>query len=244
MVLLCGIAGNSFAHDEPATEVDKGPWSGQFALGYLSSSGNTDESSATAEFRIGYDLDVWHHSLKGRGYGASKDKATTAESYQLGWKSIFDFSEFNYVFGAVDWNKDRFSGYTEQTFETLGYGRRVLNTPDLVLNLEAGVGFAQQTRAANLDAIPPIFEKKENGAQANVGGNLLWNFSENAAFEQTLYVFKTSDNTRWESVSKVRAGLVGNVGLALSYTIKQNSDVPEGIEKTDRYTALTLDYAF
>jgi hypothetical protein len=30
----------------------------------------------------------------------------------------------------------------------------------------------------------------------------------------------------------------------LSYVIKNNSDVPAGIEKTDRFTALSLEYGF
>jgi putative salt-induced outer membrane protein YdiY len=29
-----------------------------------------------------------------------------------------------------------------------------------------------------------------------------------------------------------------------SYVIKSNSDVPVGIEKTDRFTSLALEYAF
>ena len=53
-----------------------------------------------------------------------------------------------------------------------------------------------------------------------------------------------SNNTYTESVSAVKANLVGDFALVLSYTIKQNSDVPAGSEKTDRLTAISIEYAF
>ena len=45
-----------------------------------------------------------------------------------------------------------------------------------------------------------------------------------------------------ELVPKTR--IVGNMALVFSYVIKSNSDVPVGIEKTDRFTSLSLEYAF
>ena len=39
-------------------------------------------------------------------------------------------------------------------------------------------------------------------------------------------------------------GLVGNLALVASYTVKHNTDVPPLTEKTDTYTALSLEYGF
>jgi putative salt-induced outer membrane protein len=38
--------------------------------------------------------------------------------------------------------------------------------------------------------------------------------------------------------------IVGELALVLSYTIKNNSDVPAGVEETDTFTAISLEYAF
>jgi putative salt-induced outer membrane protein YdiY len=54
----------------------------------------------------------------------------------------------------------------------------------------------------------------------------------------------TSDNTYWESVSRLKVDVVGDLKLAIGYTVQGNTDVEDGIEKTDRYTAITLDYAW
>ena len=262
MLVAAGIwSGPAWAHDEPPAE-DPGPWSGNVALGFLKSSGNTDDSSTTFSFLVGYTTGAWLHSLDGTAYGASTDNQTTAEAYQLGWKSTYDLNEKSYVFGALDWNKDRFASYVEQTFETVGYGRRLLNNETYVLNVEVGAGFSQQELApfcrdtstllpdpsAVEDCTPAPLQwvtgENEDGAVGILGGDFLWNFNDNVAFTQNLDIFFASDNTYWESISAIRAGLIGNVGLVASYTIKANTDAPIGKDKKDTYTAISLNYAF
>jgi len=242
--LTLALAAHSASFAQDAAD-DSSPWSGDFSAGYLSSSGNTDDTTADFNFDVKYQPKPWGHQFKGRAYGTSSSNVTTAESYKLGWKSTYDFTEFNYAFGAVDWNKDRFAAYKQQTFATVGYGRRFLNSDTFVLNAEIGVGYAEQKPSDRPPSLPAPTEKNAVGT---LGGDFLWNFSENAAFEQTLYVFSSSENTYLESVSKVTAGLVGNVGLVLSYTIKKNTDLPAGAavgtDKTDTLTSLSLNYSF
>jgi putative salt-induced outer membrane protein len=238
LALLGSFAGPLLAHDEPAAE-EKGPWSGEISLGYLSSRGNTDSSSGTASLRVGYDINAWHHALRGKAFGSSENDQTTAENYQAGWKSSYDFTKHNYGFGALDWNKNRFSGYPQQSFATVGYGRRVLDSEKFVMNLEIGAGYAKQKKQVTVDTT-----ENDDGAVGTLGGDFLWNFSESAAFEQTLYAFVASANTYWQSVSKVRANLIGSVALGVSYTLQGNSDVAPGVDKVDSFTAITLDYAF
>jgi putative salt-induced outer membrane protein len=242
--LIMGTAAR--AEDDPAAK-DTGPWSGNVSLGFLSSSGNTDDSSTTFAFLVGYATGAWNHSLDGKAYGASSTNGdtgvnqTTAESYQLGWKSTYDLDARNYVFGKLDWNKDRFASYVEQTYETVGYGRRILDNETYTLNVEVGAGFAQQELAP---PCVPIGDCDQDGAVGIFGGEFLWNINENVTFGQDLGVFVASDNTYWETVTSIRAGLIGNVGLVASYTVKANTDAPIGKDKRDTYTAISLDYLF
>jgi len=71
-----------------------------------------------------------------------------------------------------------------------------------------------------------------------------WQFSETSEFGQTLRVEVGSDNTFSESVTSITARLIGAFNLVASYTIRNNSDVPVGTEKTDTRTAISLEYAF
>ena len=47
-----------------------------------------------------------------------------------------------------------------------------------------------------------------------------------------------------ESVSSVKAKLFKDLGVRFSYSLKNNSDVPVGIEKTDTFTSISLEYSF
>jgi putative salt-induced outer membrane protein len=234
------ISSQTQAHDEE--KKPEGPWSGEFALGYLSSSGNTDDSSATFEFKAGYDLDVWHHALHGKTYSASNDNESTAENYALDWKTKYDLNAKNYVFGAYDWNKDRFSSYPRQNFLTAGYGRRILDSDRFVLNIEIGAGYSKQ-RAIISDTEFETIKETQEGGHTSLGSDFTWNISDNATFGQSLTVYNTSDNTRTDAVTRLKTGLVGALSLELSYTVQHNTDVAPELDKTDTYTAIALNYS-
>ena len=68
--------------------------------------------------------------------------------------------------------------------------------------------------------------------------------TDKTGFKQSLVVESGSSNTSTESISALRANLVGNVGLVISLRIKNNSSVPPGVVATDRYTSIALAYAF
>ncbi|MGI9308794.1 MAG: DUF481 domain-containing protein, partial [Gammaproteobacteria bacterium] len=59
-----------------------------------------------------------------------------------------------------------------------------------------------------------------------------------------LNIFVGSSNTYTESVTKLKASMTGALALTLSYTIRHNSDVPPDTEKSDRFTAISLEYGF
>ena len=160
---------------------------------------------------------------------------TTAESYQVGWRSAYNWTERDFVFGTVDWRKDRFAGVTEQMSYALNYGRQVIDTEAHMLALGIGAGYRNSDRSDGTST-----------GNAIGRGSLLysWTFTETSGFDQAVVVESGSDNTYIESVSAVRARLIGGFNLVLSYTIKQNSDVPVGSEKTDKLTAVSIEYEF
>jgi len=235
VTLIAGLLVGSVLCVPAIAQEDEGPWSGKAALGYLATSGNSDNANLNAAFSLGYDLERWHHSLDATAIGATTNNLTTAEAYSLGYKAQYDFSEFNYVFGLVDWNKDKFSGYDQQISEAIGYGRRVINNERHVLNLEIGAGAKQSDLRDGMS---------QNETIIRGGLDYAWQLSETAEFTQDFVVEVGDHNTYLESVTALRARIMGDIALVASYTVKQNSDVPVGSEKTDTFTALSLEYAF
>lgn len=223
-------------------------WSGAVSLGYADASGNSESSALNARAEARYDKERWHHIFGGTVVSAKQkpigeEKRTTTEAYWLGLKTQYDLTARYYVFGALDWYKDRFSAYDHQAYETAGLGVRLLTGPVHTLDLEAGAGFRQA--------------ELQNGEDQDEGvgvlrGIYLWQISENASFAQSAGVLYGSDNTYFESLSEVKAGIVGNLNMVLGYTIKRNSDVepdttvtpPRVPDKTDRYLTVSLEYRF
>ena len=224
---LSMAAGSALAQDEGL--------SGQVAFGYLATSGNSDNENMNLAFGGQYDRDKWHHSLNGLAVRASSSNATTAEAYGLSWKSKYDVNETDYVFGLVAWDKDKFSGYDQQIREVVGYGRRFVDREKHTLNAEAGAGFRQSDLRNGLS---------EDETIARLALDYEWLISETATFTQLFAIENGSDNRHTESVTSLSADIWGNIALVLSYTIKSNSDVPVGTEKTDTFTAISLEYSF
>jgi len=218
-----------------AQEEAKSPWEGKATLGYLATSGNTENSTLNTGIEVSFTTGKWQHFANAFAINASENKTTTAEAYELGWKTERNLSEHDFLFGRLSWRKDRFGGFDTQFSQTVGYGRRLIKTDRHLLNAELGAG-ARQSELQN--------GIKENETILRGGLYYKWQFSETAEFRQDLTTEAGSENTYLESYSAVSAKLLGNLALVASYTIKHNTDVPALTEKSDTYTALSLEYAF
>ena len=216
-------------------EEAEGPWSGAASLGYLATSGNTENSTLNAAFGLAYAPGLWKHSLRALAINAAENEVTTAEAYELGLKSEREFGESNYLFGRLDWRKDRFSSYDSQFSQAVGYGRRLIESERHWLNAEIGVG----SRQSDL-----IDGTSESEFIVRGGLDYLWTLNDTANFSQLIGVEAGDTNTYIESVSALKAKLLNDLALVLSYTIKHNTDVLPLTEKTDTYTAISLEYAF
>jgi putative salt-induced outer membrane protein len=211
------------------------PLEGSVKFGYLATTGNTETSSLNTNFESKYIAGDWHHEALASAINASESKVTTAEAYEAGWKSGWDFTDRDYVFGRLNWRKDRFGPFDTQFSQTVGYGRHIIDTDVHDLVGEVGFGARQSEDQQGV-----------NQNETIVTGllNYTWSFSETSEFGQAFRVEVGSDNTFSESVTSITARLVGALNLVASYTIRNNSDVPVGTEKTDTRTAISLEYAF
>ncbi len=226
-----------------AAEASAGPWSGKVAMGYLAVSGNTESTTFSGDVEINWDGERWHHQLLGKALGKSEDKQTTAEAYKTSYQGKFDLSERTYLFGLLDFNKDRFSSYDHQLFETLGLGQRILKTDRHELNLELGAGASQSRLIEDLPGGGTL-ETDVNEATFRVSSDYKWSISDNAELRQKLSVTSGSNNTYTESVTELSAGIIGSLSTVLGYIVKHNSDVTVGKDKTDTFTAISLEYTF
>ena len=218
-----------------APEKPKKPWEGKVTLGYLATSGNTDNSTLNTGFNVSYTVGKWEHKLHAAAINAVENDVTTAEAYDASWKSELNLSEHNFLFGRLYWRKDRFGGFNSQFSQTVGYGRRLIETEKHKLNAELGVGARQSKDQVGIKDNETVF----SGAM-----DYTWKLNDTAEFSQDLSAESGGDNTYLESVTALSTKLLGGLALVASYTVKHNTDVPPTLDKTDTYTALSLEYKF
>jgi len=220
----------------PAAAPAADPITGSAGLGYLATDGNTDSTNSNAAFKLAWDRSgAWIHEWNALAINARTDGITTAETYSAGYKALRDFDEYSYLFATGDWRQDEFAGYDEQISETVGYGRRLIDSDKHMLAIEGGAGAKQSTLIDGTELDEAIVRG---------GLDYAWQISASAEFTQKLLIEQGDDNRYTESNTALKAELIGNLALVVSFMIKSNSDVPVGIEKTDRFTSISIEYGF
>ena len=86
-------------------------------LGVVLTGGNTETQTTNGKIHAVYELEKWKHSGSLEALGSSTTdvstdvKTTTAEKYSANAKSDYKFNEFDFMFGALSYDDDRFSGF-------------------------------------------------------------------------------------------------------------------------------------
>lgn len=218
-----------------ATAQDEEGFSGRAGLGFLATSGNSDNESLNGNFALWWNYKPWSHALSGVVIRSSTAGTTTADAMNLAWQSKYGVNESDYIFGQIAWDKDEFSAYDQQTRETIGYGRRFIDNERHLLSVEIGAGARQADLRDGTSQDDTILY---------LGGDYRWAISETSQFTQSLGIETGSNNTYLESVSALSANVRNDLALVISFTVKNNSDVLPGTEKTDTFTTISLEYAF
>ena len=213
-----------------------GDWSGAVAAGYIATSGNSDTRALNAKTELHWRQGPWQNKLNASALNTAEKGASTGERYFAGDKLSYDFTERNYVFTALEFDKDLFGGIRQRTSETVGYGRHILPGPVHKLDGELGGGVRQTEEQVSRDHHDDVIGR----AELNYG----WKISDTSTFAQVLKSEFGKSNTLLESATELKVVVIGRLAAALSYTVKHNTHVADGVGKTDTATAINLSYSF
>jgi putative salt-induced outer membrane protein len=212
-------------------------WKGNLELGFVKTSGNTDTETLNTKASAKTDREVWRHKINAEALKTSDHGTTTAERYAINGQSDYKLKgKKNFFFAYLAYEDDHFSGYKYQMTEAIGYGRRLLDEPNMKLDLEVGPGARQRKVEATNET------EKEGLVRGAV--NYLWNISETSNFTENLSTEVGKDVTITKSVTALVAKINSSLASKVTYTIKNTSKVPAGIKKTDTETGVTLVYSF
>lgn len=210
--------------------------SGEFALGVVSTSGNSNSDTFTLKASLLEAHNQWAHGLALDALRETDNDRVTNDRYRVTARSKYQYSELNHAFAQLDYEKDRFSGYDYRATAVLGGGRRVLAREGLSLDLEAGIGH----RHSQLIGI----EQGEGDTIGRLALLLDWKVSETSTFKQELSTDTGGGQTLSRSGTSLESALFGNFSTRVSLTLRHNTDAVAPTHKLDSETNMSLVYKF
>lgn len=210
-------------------------WTSEAALGFIKTTGNTETEAYNFKFELDNETEKWEHGLRMESSRNADSIGTTAERYFLSMKSQYAMQKIAYMFGRLTYEDDRFSGYDYQTSTTLGYGHKVADNSSLVINAEIGAGI----RKNNFDDGTSTTE-----SIVLLAGDLDWIISDSASLVQELTFEIGAERTISKSITALKTQINGSLSSRISYTVRNQTVVPIGTEKTDTELTIALVYEF
>jgi len=234
-ILLVSLVTANCSYADTGKDKKKG-WKGSLSVGITATSGNTRTKNINAKSNITDRTEYWRHHLHLSALNASSKGETTAERYFAKFNSRYSFTKHNYVFGLISYENNRFSGFHYNVTDTVGYGRRLIDSDTMDLDLEVGAGSREiKIIDSGTGQIEP---------QLHVGGTFEWDITDTTTFKQHLSSNIGKERSVSRSVTSLQTHIIGNLAASLSYTYEHTSKVPQGIQKTFAQASVNLVYNF
>lgn len=227
MVALCGLALSLPVAAE---------FTGSGELGLLVSSGNTETETFNSALNLTWEDGSWHNESTASFVFGRDDGTTNSNRFVAANRTRYGFSERSYVFGALRYDRDQFSTFRYQGTLALGAGRHLIDTERHRLSVEAGPGFRLSERRDT--------DETENEAILRGLADYSWTLSENSELTNHLLVEAGSDNTFAENKLALTVAINTRIALKAGVSVRHNTDVDPGRDKTDILTTMNLVYNF
>ena len=216
-----------------------GPWDAQAELGTIVNSGNSSSMNVNGKLVLEYENDRWHDKgIFQSQYGSNEGKRTE-ERYLMNAESRYRISEFMYVYGNGEAIRQHFKPYDAVYSESIGLGRRFLQTERFALDVQGGPG-GRHSREAGSDTT-------EHNLILETATAAKWKLTRHATFLEEISSKSGKDNTFAKATTSLTTKFVENLGLKLSYVLEYNSRLPEQSDLKkhfDSTTSLTMVYDF
>jgi len=236
LILLCTVCPPILHAAESDAAASAAVWKGEGELGFSSTSGNSDSENLNASLGLSREADNWKHSVALESLKTKTDGETSVDRFEFRERSEYGLGERSYLYGQLRYEDDEFSGYDYLASATIGAGSHLLATGSHLLDASAGLGVRRMKSSAD-------GETEDEGI---VGGDLWYEYTlgESAALTERLLLESGEKNTHSESETALRTRINGALSAKISYLVKHNSEVPPGIENTDRLMTVSLVYGF
>ncbi len=172
-----------------------------------------------------------------REQAATSGEPMTLSEEKAYWKSRGEWyfvDQPGYLFAKLAFEYDRFSYLQRSTTASSGLGYSVVRSKPLRFDLEAGLGWQHAKR---------LDDSRYQTVVNVLAENLRWQIDEQWEFRQDASSYRTEYEKNLELNAELRRRFTQNISLKLGLEWQHLSPVPEGVEKNDMVSMLSLIYS-
>ncbi|WP_203309915.1 MULTISPECIES: DUF481 domain-containing protein [Sphingomonas] len=210
-------------------------WSGRAELGGYITTGNTNSKGGTAVLDLTREGLQWRHKFHAQADYQENAGITTREHYLASYEPNYKFDDRAYIYGAAQFESDRFLGYFDRYSASAGIGYSAVKTPRVRLDVELGPAF-RRTSFTN-DLI-------EGSLAARGTMAFSWRLLPGLSVTQNAAAYVERFNSTVSGTTALNAKLLGPLSAALSYNVQYESQPPVGSVSTDTTSRASLVYSF
>lgn len=208
---------------------------GRVELGGYATTGNTDNIGLTLGIDLKREGLDWRHKLRLLAEYQENAGVVSREHYLAAYEPNFKVDDRLYVYGAAQFEADRFLGYRARYSASSGAGYSAVKTPAVTLDLELGPSFR---RTAFTDRTV----ENELGARGTIDFD--WRLSRRVTLSQDASAYLQNLNSTVTTRTALAAKLFGPLSAQMSYAMSYESSPPIGRVTTDTTSRASLLYAF
>lgn len=210
-------------------------WKGEGQAGFGLTSGNTQEISGVIGLSLKKEGLKTRHKFDALVDYLRTNGATTREKFGASYSLDYLLREDFYAYGIAGWEQDRFAGYVRRFTESLGFGLRALNRPNMTLDLDAGPAFRQTVFTDGT-------RSSEIGPRASLAYK--WTLPHGMVFTENASMVSADGSTTLISDTAFTSKITNDLSGRMSLRVQSESNRPVGSKPTDTTTRATLVYKF
>lgn len=210
-------------------------WSGRAEIGGFISTGNSPSEGVSASLALTRDGLNWRHKLKFQADYQRSLGVTSREHYLAAWEPNWKLGERAYVYGAAQYESDRFLGFTSRYSVSTGAGYSALKTERAKLDVELGPAYRATYFTDGGD---------ERSIAARGSVDFAWKFAKGLQLTQNAAAYVERYNSTVTGTTALNAKVLGPLSAQFSYNVQYESMPPDGRATTDTISRAGLSYAF
>ncbi len=241
MVLLFSLAG--LGRESHAVDGEEG-LSGEVNIGGSIATGNTDTTRVDAEIKARFKADRLEDNYRLMAEFSDDNGSTTAQRILGSVESRWDMRENLIVFGYLEYDDDRFSGFKYEVEAAFGAGYKVIDDDSMRLLLQAGPGYRYSKFSTPAPPAPPLVNSSENEFLIRGSADFDYDITDTVNLTNVFIVSWDSSRTKLENTLALTSKLIGDLSTRLSVNVRYDIDPPLLTRKTDTLSKVSLVYGF